>query len=104
MIASRAISRRPLVPPQCLSYHDPAAQAEKRRYSSLVHHFIERKSMELKLSGETCAAAGAIDRLMAYDWPGNVRELENMIERALIQTGGVCFHLRRFWPHRFPES
>ena len=29
----RAISRRPLVPAQCLSYHDPAAQAEKRRYS-----------------------------------------------------------------------
>ncbi|MBW8363610.1 MAG: hypothetical protein K0M39_03570, partial [Rhizobium sp.] len=23
-----------------------------------------------------------------YDWPGNVRELENMVERALILSGG----------------
>ncbi len=32
--------------------------------------------------------SGAIDRLMDYDWPGNVRELSNVVERALIQSGG----------------
>jgi len=55
---------------------------------ALVHHFIERKSKELKLTGRPVLAHGAMDRLMAYDWPGNVRELENLIERALIQSRG----------------
>jgi DNA-binding NtrC family response regulator len=55
-----------------------------------VHHFIDRKSVELKLTERPALAPGAIDRLISYDWPGNVRELENMIERALIQhRGGV---------------
>ena len=29
-----------------------------------------------------------LDTLLAYDWPGNVRELENVLERALIVSGG----------------
>jgi DNA-binding NtrC family response regulator len=31
---------------------------------------------------------GALRLLRAYAWPGNVRELENVIERAVILTGG----------------
>jgi formate hydrogenlyase transcriptional activator len=27
-------------------------------------------------------------RLLAYDWPGNVRELQNVLERAVILSGG----------------
>ena len=30
----------------------------------------------------------AIESLMDYDWPGNLRELRNVIERALIISGG----------------
>lgn len=26
--------------------------------------------------------------LLAYPWPGNVRELENMMERAIVLSGG----------------
>jgi len=55
---------------------------------ALVHYFIDRKCKELKLTERPVLAAGAIERLMAYDWPGNVRELENLIERALIQSTG----------------
>jgi transcriptional regulator with GAF, ATPase, and Fis domain len=69
----------------------PPLRQRREDIPSLVHHFIDRKSKELKLAERPVLAAGAIDRLMAYDWPGNVRELENMIERALIQSrrGGV---------------
>jgi transcriptional regulator with GAF, ATPase, and Fis domain len=56
---------------------------------ALVHHFIKRKSRELKLQSPPPLAAGVIDRLMAYHWPGNVRELENLIERALILSRGT---------------
>jgi len=57
----------------------------KEDIPALVHHFLERKSKELKLKERPVLAPGAIDRLIAYDWPGNVRELQNLIERALIQ-------------------
>jgi len=68
----------------------PPLRQRREDIPALVHHFIDRKSMELKLTERPVLAAGAIDRLIAYDWPGNVREVENMIERALIQhRGGV---------------
>ena len=55
-----------------------------------MHHFIDRKSVELKLTERPVLAPGTMDRVITYDWPGNVRELENMVERALIQhRGGV---------------
>ena len=63
----------------------PPLRQRKGDIPSLVHHFIYRKSIELKLKERPKLAADAIDRLIAYDWPGNVRELENTVERALIQ-------------------
>ncbi len=33
-------------------------------------------------------APEALERLLAYPWPGNVRELENVIERAVVLSGG----------------
>jgi DNA-binding NtrC family response regulator len=69
-----------------------------------VHHFIDRKSIELKLTERPALAPGAIDRLIAYDWPGNVRELENMIERALIQHRGGVLSFEPLLPLPVPEG
>jgi transcriptional regulator with GAF, ATPase, and Fis domain len=55
---------------------------------ALIHHFIERKSRELRLPAPAQLSRGAIDPLLAYAWPGNVRELENVVERALILSRG----------------
>lgn len=51
----------------------------------LVEHFLAKHGPALKA---TQLSAAALDRLLAYAWPGNVRELENMVERALIVSGG----------------
>ncbi len=68
----------------------PPLRQRREDIPALVHHFIDRKSVELKLTEKPVLAPGTIDRLIAYDWPGNVRELENMVERALIKhRGGV---------------
>lgn len=64
----------------------PPLRQRKGDIQSLVHHFIHRKSIELKLKEKPNIASGAMDRLIAYVWPGNVRELENTVERALIQN------------------
>jgi transcriptional regulator with GAF, ATPase, and Fis domain len=66
----------------------PPLRQRREDIPALVHHFIDRKSKEMKLTERPALAAGALDRLMVYDWPGNVRELENMIERTLIQSRG----------------
>ncbi len=71
----------------------PPLRQRKGDIPALVHYFIQRKSIELKLKEHPVSPPGAIDRLVAYDWPGNVRELENAVERALIQhrTGTLSF-------------
>ena len=67
----------------------PSLRDRREDIPALVHHFVERKSRELKLPNSPALAKGAIDRLTSYDWPGNVRELENLVERALILSQGA---------------
>jgi formate hydrogenlyase transcriptional activator len=35
----------------------------------------------------------SMDRLMSYPWPGNVRELQNVLERAVVLSGGPTLRL-----------
>jgi two-component system, NtrC family, response regulator AtoC len=59
----------------------------------LVTHFIAKHGHAATLPGITDAA---LERLKQYRWPGNVRELENMVERALILSGGGALNERHF--------
>jgi transcriptional regulator with GAF, ATPase, and Fis domain len=79
----------------------PPLRQRREDIPSLVHHFIERKSIDLKLSGTPRTVPGAIDRLSAYNWPGNVRELENVVERELIlnRKGPLNFEGMRMQQH-----
>lgn len=81
----------------------PPLRLRKGDIPSMVHHFIHRKSIELKLTERPKLAFDAIDRLVAYDWPGNVRELENAIERALIlHRGGDPLSFEALFPPAAP--
>jgi DNA-binding NtrC family response regulator len=65
----------------------PPLRERREDIPVLVHHFLHKYGLENeKLDVEV--TAGALDLLMDYDWPGNVRELENVIERAVVLTGG----------------
>ena len=66
----------------------PPLRHRRDDIAALVHHFLERKSSELKLYPTPSVSPEGVDRLRAYPWPGNVRELENLIERELIHTRG----------------
>jgi len=62
----------------------PPLRERRQDIPSLVHHFIQKKSRELKLPAVPTLGSGALERLLDYSWPGNVRELENAVERELI--------------------
>jgi transcriptional regulator with GAF, ATPase, and Fis domain len=66
----------------------PPLRNRKTDIPALVEHFIREKAKEIGLTSIPTLAPGAVDRLMNYGWPGNVREVGNVVERALIQSGG----------------
>jgi transcriptional regulator with GAF, ATPase, and Fis domain len=65
----------------------PPLRERRKDIPSLVSRFIDEFS---RLYGKTIQSVpkDSMRRLQQYAWPGNVRELRNVIERAVILTGG----------------
>jgi transcriptional regulator with GAF, ATPase, and Fis domain len=83
----------------------PPLRQRREDIPALIHHFLERKSKDLKIHTMPVITSADIERLKAYSWPGNVRELENLIERALIQSWGRNeSEPLRFEHFTFPEK
>ena len=53
----------------------------------LANHFLQMFAAEMRIQPPTLSSE-ALSRLTEYGFPGNVRELKNIIERALIESGG----------------
>jgi two-component system response regulator PilR (NtrC family) len=53
----------------------------------LARHFLGRYAVENEKPLRDISPR-AMELLMDYPWPGNVRELENVIERAVVLSGG----------------
>ncbi len=71
----------------------PPLRARKEDIPELAHHFVEIKSVELKLPAFPKISSKAMGLLTSYDWPGNVRELQNVVERELILNPWVLWNL-----------
>lgn len=71
----------------------PPLRARTEDIAGLVEHFIVKHGHS---TAATRLAPRALERLRDYDWPGNVRELENMVERALILSGGGTLDEQHF--------
>jgi len=54
----------------------------------LAEHFVHKLAGKLGISSPLGIAPEAVRRLQAYRWPGNVREMENVMERAMVLSGG----------------
>jgi two-component system response regulator AtoC len=67
--------------------HLPPLRARPEDVPLLADHFLRRHSARLGIPYRELPAE-LIPVLAAYAWPGNVRELENVIERALVLSGG----------------
>jgi two-component system response regulator FlrC len=65
----------------------PALKDRRADILLLADYFISRYSAQYKKAVKPLSRA-AQQRFLAYAWPGNVREMENMIERAVLLSGG----------------
>ena len=63
----------------------PPLRKRSEDIAGLVEHFVSKHGHSAE---KTSLTPKALERLGNYPWPGNVRELENMVERALILSGG----------------
>jgi two-component system, response regulator FlrC len=64
----------------------PALRQRPGDILPLARHCLARHAAAARRTARFAAADEA--RLAAHPWPGNVRELENVVQRALIMSGG----------------
>jgi two-component system response regulator AtoC len=67
--------------------HVPPLRTRPEDIPLLAEHFLRRHGERLRIPTAGLPRA-LVPVLAAYAWPGNVRELENVLERALILSGG----------------
>jgi DNA-binding NtrC family response regulator len=65
----------------------PPLRERKEDVGLLAEHFVKTLASDMGM-GKASLSAGAVAALEQHDFPGNVRELRNLIERALIDSGG----------------
>lgn len=74
----------------------PPLRERREDIAPLAEHFLQMLAREMVVEASGLAEECRV-LLEAHAFPGNVRELKNVIERALIESGGreiECGHLR----------
>jgi transcriptional regulator with GAF, ATPase, and Fis domain len=82
----------------------PPLRQRQEDIPALTRHFVERKSLEMRLGTPPQIAPDVLKRLIEYHWPGNVRELENIVERELIRYRGGLLSFDTLVPSRMGEA
>jgi formate hydrogenlyase transcriptional activator len=70
----------------------PPLRARTSDIRQLVMFFLSRYSQRFGRKA-TSVSEETMDRLIHYSWPGNIRELQNVIERAVVVSGGAVLEL-----------
>ncbi len=65
----------------------PPLRERQQDILTLAKHFLQRHAADFGFPYNGVSPQ-AEEYLMTYPWPGNVRELENMMERAIVLSGG----------------
>jgi two-component system, NtrC family, response regulator AtoC len=77
--------------------HIPPLRTRPEDIAVLAEHFLARHAQRLGIEPRPLTRE-LLTLLARYAWPGNVRELENVLERALILSGGEIEDVH-FPPH-----
>lgn len=70
----------------------PALRERPGDIPLLIEHFVQRFTKKV-YQREISLSPQAMAQLVAYSWPGNVRELQNVIQFALVNSGGERIEL-----------
>ncbi len=65
----------------------PPLRQRKEEIAKLADHFVQLFASDTK-APQPAITPGVLSRLHQHDYPGNVRELKNIIQRAVIASGG----------------
>ncbi len=76
-----------------LSVVVPPLRERREDLPILIREMMTRLCKDMQVPTVPTIDAATINSLKSYDWPGNVRELRNVLERALILSGGQCIRL-----------
>ncbi|MYM39754.1 sigma-54-dependent transcriptional regulator [Duganella qianjiadongensis] len=66
----------------------PPLRQRKEDIAALARHFARK--FGYRGAHEELLEEAVLQALHDYDWPGNVRELQNVMERALVLSGGAA--------------
>jgi PAS domain S-box-containing protein len=76
-----------------LSVVVPPLRERREDISILIREMLTHLCKEMQVPTVPTIDAATVNALKGYDWPGNVRELRNVLERALMLSGGQCISL-----------
>jgi len=76
----------------------PELRERREDIPLLTNHFADKFAKKMGKSVSS-VSEGMLDILMRYDFPGNIRELENIIEHAMVISGGGVLDI-----HHMPKS
>jgi DNA-binding NtrC family response regulator len=80
----------------------PPLRNRKEDIPLLAQHFVHLFANEMGIE-HAKLSADALEWLSEYHYPGNVRELKNIVERALIESGGAKIKVEHLHGHKTPE-
>ena len=72
--------------------HVPTLRERREDIPLLVRHFVQHFARRMNKSVESIPKE-TMRLLVEYSWPGNIRELQNLVERAVILTGGSILNV-----------
>ncbi|MHC4340356.1 MAG: sigma-54 interaction domain-containing protein, partial [Planctomycetota bacterium] len=72
---------------QVIELRVPPLRDRREEIPDLIEHFRKEFNGRHRLAVESLAP-DAMDALYRHPWPGNVRELRNVLERAMLLSGG----------------
>lgn len=71
-----------------ISIQVPPLRQRKGELPALVEHFLKEAAKREEMPQPPPLTPQAYDALLAHSWPGNIRELRNVIDRAVVLSGG----------------
>lgn len=81
----------------------PALRERQDDVLPLANHFLQKHAADFGFQFPDIQKEVEAE-LVSYSWPGNVRELENMMERAIVLSGGETISLEHVLMDRGEES